>query len=142
MPHCSAVLHPIDDRILLDPNRFTPAIEQGKQSFSFRLSYDPAEKLENNAQEFVNTPYSLNFFPHGSGNAAEQVLSIDNPAISLSACYENEDGYTLRLINNNPVAVSTALTLQGKAMHISFEAYEVKTFIYSQNAMIEKAIWL
>ncbi len=134
--------HPIDDRILLDPNRFTPAIEQGKQSFSFRLSYDSVEKLENNAQEFVNIPYSLNFFPHGSGDLAKQVLNIENSAISLSAFYENADGYILRLVNNNPSAVSTALTLQDKTYQISFNRYEVKTFIYACGALTQKEEWI
>ena len=149
--------HPVDERVkpeiaksnpdikdfsIIDPNRFIPTIEQGKQSFSFRLSYDPAEKLENNAQEFVNTPYSLNFFPHGSGNTAEQVLSIDNPAISLSAFYETSEGYILRLVNNNQDAVSTDLTLQDKTYQISFDRHEVKTFIYACGTLIQKEEWL
>ena len=134
--------HPIEDRILIDPNRFTPTIEQGRHSFSFRLSYDKPETLENNAQEFVNQPYSLNFFPHGSGEQAKQVLCIENPAISLSAFYKTEEGYILRLVNNNPKPMSTALTLCGKPYQLSFEKYEVKSCIYANDLLTEKDAWL
>ena len=134
--------HPIGDRILIDPNRFTPAIEQGRHSFSFRLSYDPAEMLENYAQEFVNTPFSLNFFPHGNGDLAESVLKVENPAISLSAFYQTEVGYILRLVNNNPKAMSTGVDLRGKAVCLSFTPYEVKTCLFDGNTLQEKALWL
>lgn len=122
--------HPIGNRILIDPNRFTPAIEQGRHSFCFRLSYDPAERLENNAQEFVNQPYSLNFFPHGSGERVRQVLNIENPAISLSAFYQTETGYILRLVNNNPNPVSITVTLSAKPHPISFAPFQAKRFSY------------
>ena len=134
--------HPIGDRILIDPNRFTPAIEQGRHSFSFRLSYDPAEKLENNAQDFVNPPFSLNFFPHGNGELAKPVLNIDNPAVSLSAFYKTEEGYILRLVNNNPQRMSTELTLCGRTYPITLEKYEVKCFIFANGLLSQKEVWL
>ena len=134
--------HPIGDRILIDPNRFIPTIEQGKHSFSFRLSYDPVEKLENLAQEFVNIPYSLNFFPHGDDNLAKPVLELSNPAISLSAFYQTEDGYILRLVNNNDGAMETELTLNGQKYQLPFAAYQVKTYFYDGNSLTEKEIWV
>ncbi len=134
--------HPVDDRILIDPNRFIPTIEQGRHSFAFRLSYDKAELMENNAQEFANTPFSLNFFPRGTGDLAKKVLFIENPAISLSAFYKNEDRYILRLVNNNPASNSTILTLIDATCQIAFEAYEVKTFIYNNGALSQMDIWL
>ena len=134
--------HPIGDRILIDPNRFTPAIEQGKHSFSFRLSYDPAEMLENNAQEFVNQPYSLNFFPHGSGELAKPVLNVDNSAISLSAFYQTEEGYIMRLVNNTPSQATAALTLWGKTYQISLDPYQVKTYSYQENLLQEMELWV
>ena len=134
--------HPIDDRILIDPNRFTPAIEQGKHTFSFRLSWDKEEMLENKAQEFVNTPYSLNFFPHGDGKTAQKVFEITNPAISLTAFFEDGDGYTLRLFNNNSQPSQTEITLCGHTQTVTFGKYEVKTIVYGNGAMTEKNIWL
>ena len=134
--------HPIGDRILIDPNRFTLAIEQGKHSLSFRLSYDPAEQLENNAQEFVNQPYSLNLFPHGDGVLAKPVLNVEDPAISLSAFYKAEDGYILRLVNNNLQKISTQITLCGTSREISFESFEVKTLKLYKDALQEMEQWV
>ena len=134
--------HPIGDLVLIDPNRFTPTIEQGRHSFSFRLSYDRAEMLENNAQVFVNPPYSLNFFPHGSGNLAKPVLNLENPAISLSAFYQTEDGYILRLVNNTPNRVSTELSFNGIDHQLTFGAYQVKTYTYRDNFLQEMALWV
>ena len=134
--------HPIDDRILIDPNRFTPTIEQGRHSFSFRLSYDPAEKLENNAQEFVNMPISLNFFPHGDENLAKKVLEIGNSSISLSAFYQTEEGYILRLVNNFDQPAQTDVTICGTSQKITFQEYEAKTFLYCNGKLTEKDVWL
>ena len=134
--------HPVDDRILIDPNRFIPTIEQGRHSFAFRISYDKSEMLENNAQEFVNTPYSLNFFPHGDGELATPVLQIENPAIGLSVFYKEGESYTLRLVNNNPAQISTQLTLKDKIYQISFEKYEVKSYVYDGMTMTQKDEWL
>ncbi len=134
--------HPIEDRILIDPNRFTPTIEQGRHSFSFRFSYDRAEMLENNAQEFVNIPFSLTFFPHGDGKLAKPVLQVENPAISLSAFYKTEEGYILRLVNNNAQPSATALSICNNTKMLSFKGYEVKTMVYSSGTLKEKSIWL
>lgn len=134
--------HPIEDRILIDPNRFTPTIEQGRHRFSFRLSYDKAEMLENNAQEFVNPPYSLNFFPHGNGNPAKSVLQTDNPAISLSAFYPVDSKYVLRFVNNHSAHNMVAITLCGKRFDQSFAPYEAKAFLYDGKDLVEMDCWL
>ena len=134
--------HPIGDRPLIDSNRFVPAIEQGKHSFSFRLSYDSAEMLENNAQEFVNTPYSLNFFPHGQGDLAAKTLQVENKAVSLSAFYQTEDGYILRLVNNNDRENKTGVEIMDKSWQIDFSAYEAKTFLFDGENLTEKELWV
>lgn len=133
--------HPIEDRELVDKNRFIPYIEQGRHVFSFRLSYDRREMLENNAQEFVNPPFSLNFFPHGSGKLPERVLEIENKAVSLAAFYRTEEGFVLRLVNNNEGDSETGITLCGKIYHLSFEKYEVKTFLFNGETLREMELW-
>lgn len=134
--------HPIEDRALIDENRFIPYIEQGRHSFSFRLSYDRGENLENNAQEFVNTPYSLNFFPHGTGVTARPALEISDWGISLSAFYKSGDGYTLRLVNNNDGPWETELTLWGSHHCVSFAPYEAKTFRFDGENLKEQELWM
>lgn len=133
--------HPIEDRALIDENRFIPYIEQGKRSFSFRLSYDRREKLENNAQEFVNQPYSLNFFPHGNGRDIKPILRLENQAVSLSAFYRTGDAYTLRFVNNNEHNVETNLMLCGKLFHLDFGRYEAKTFLFDGSNLQEQTEW-
>lgn len=134
--------HPIEDRPLIDESRFIPYIEQGKHVFSFRLSYDRREELENRAQEFVNVPYSLNFFPHGNGETAKPVLQMENRAVSLSAFYRAGNGYTLRMVNNNEERMETDLMLCGKTYRISFGKYEVKTFAYDGQTLQEAIEWV
>lgn len=134
--------HPIGDRILLDPNRFTPTIEQGRHRFCFRLSYDNKEELENRAQEFVNQPYSLNFFPHGSGDLPQKVLTVENEKVSLVSFYKDKAGYTLRLINNNEAVQTAEVTLMGKPYSFEFGKYEVKTLAFDGEKLTEKEIWI
>lgn len=134
--------HPIEDQELVDKNRFIPYIEQGKHNFSFRLSWDKRQMLENHAQEFVVQPYSLNFFPHGTGSQAKPVLFIDNRAISLSAFYQTEEGYVLRLVNNNDHRTTAGIALCGSNYTLTIEKYQVKTFLYDGNALVEKELWV
>lgn len=134
--------HPIEDRELVDKNRYIPYIEQGKHSFSFRLSWDKRHMLENHAQEFVVQPYSLNFFPHGTGSQARPVLCIDNRAISLSAFYRTGEGYVLRLVNNNDHQSTVGIALCGSNYTLTIEKYQVKTFLYDGNALVEKELWV
>ena len=138
--------HPIEDqngiRELIDKNRYIPYIEQGRHEFSFRLSYDRCEELENNAQEFCNPPYSLNFFSHGTGKPARETLRLSDRRISVVSFYRTENGYTLRLINNNPAPVSATLCLCGKDYALSFGKFEVKSFTYDGNALTEQPLWI
>lgn len=133
--------HPIEDRALIDENRFIPYIEQGRHHFSFRLSYDKREELENNAQFFVDPPYSLNFFPHGQGAICSQTLQLGDRAISLSAFYRSENGYMLRLVNNCDAPRKTELSLGDKKISLSFGQYEVKTLQFDGETFQELDLW-
>lgn len=134
--------HPIEDRPLIEKSRFIPYIEQGKHEFSFRLSYDKRTMLENLAQEFVSPAYSLCYFPHGSGVTAKDTLAIDNPSVSLSAFYQTEEGYTLRLVNNNETQTDAVVALSGKTVLLHFGEYEAKTVLYDGEAFTEKSVWM
>lgn len=134
--------HPIDERPLIERNRLIPYIEQGRHTFSFRLSYDDTAQLENCAQAFANPPYSLCFFPHGNGETAKKTLQIDDPAISLAAFYQAEEGYVLRLLNNNEVPTETKLTLCGETAELRFGVYEAKTVLFDGERFTEKELWV
>ena len=134
--------HPIEDRPLLNHDGFVPAIEQGRHHFSFRLSYDKKTEAENLAQEFVCPPYGLNFFPHGSGAAAENILTIENRAVSVPAFYKTAEGYILRLLNNNETPTDAEVRLCGTTTRICFAPYEAKTFLFNGETLEEKPIWV
>lgn len=134
--------HPIGTMPLIKRNIFIPYIEQGRRTFRFRFSYDEKTALENNAQEFVNTPFALNFFPHGEGREQASVLKVENTAISLVAFYKDKDGYILRFVNNNESAQTTKIELMGKSYEVSFGKHEAKTFVYNGEGLTEKEIWL
>ncbi len=134
--------HPIDKRPILFRDRFTPYIEQGRHEFSFRLVYGKCEELENNAQEFSNDVYSLNFFPHGSGYDFSHGVEINNKAISLVSLYHDGDGYTLRLINNNAHEESAEFVVFGIKANVKFGKFEVKTFEIKNGKLIEKPLWV
>ena len=132
--------HPIGNQPLIKRNIFIPYIEQGRHTFRFRISYDKKRELENNAQEFVNTPFALNFFPNGGGRDASSVVEIDNKAISLVACYKEKEGYVLRFVNNNGGAESACLTIMGKTYTLDFGKYEAKTYFFD-GELAEKKVW-
>ncbi len=135
--------HPIGDRPLIkEPDRFVPYIEQGRHSFGFRLSYDSRKELENKAQEFVNTTYTLNFFPHGQGIADRKGLQLSNKAVSLAACYPEQDGYVLRLINNNDTPEEAVLQYGNEEYKLSFSSFEVKTVVLEKGSVQEQQYWV
>lgn len=134
--------HPIGERSLVDENRFIPYIEQGRHHFSFRLSYDKQSALENHAQEFTQPPYSLNFFPHGKEQIMPKDTLLLDPVLSLIAFYQTDDGYILRILNNNPFSYTGKLTLCDTKNTITFGKYEAKTYLYDDGQLKEKAIWV
>lgn len=134
--------HPIEDRPLVDTKRFIPYIEQGRHTFSFRLSYDERSSLENHAQEFTQPLYSLNFFPHGEEKIIPTHTLVLDPALSLSAFYQTKEGYILRILNNNPKPYTGKLTLCGIKENLSFGKYEAKTFLYDGTKLVEKELWV
>lgn len=132
--------HPLGDLPLIHDDRYIQSVEEGRHHFGFRLSYDKVSQLENRAQEFVNKPYGLNFFPHGQkvqGDIITKHLVIENQDISLVAFYQDGDEYVLRLINNSEEAKKCEIALCGSKFEFNFEKYEVKTFKYDGSVLEE-----
>ena len=134
--------HPIDKRPILFRDRFTLYIEQGRHEFSFLFGYNNLTELENNAQEFLDGDYSLNFFPYGDGYNFSGGVEINNKAVSLVSLYRDGDGYTLRLINNNEQEESTEFTVFGVKTKAKFGKFEVKTFELKNGKIKEKELWV
>lgn len=127
--------HPIDDRPLIArPEIFVPPVEQGVHDFTFRLQVNALEECERISNELNQPVYALSFFPHGSGNAADPMLTLSNYNIVISAfkCLENGQ-YLLRLYNGSDTPASTLLEIKGIQKNVLFAPYEFQSFTFDGN---------
>ena len=131
--------HLVPNRPLIkEKDRYNPYIEEGKHEFKFRLSYDSMESLESSSDEFLNTPYGFNYYPHGDGNLIENLVDISNKNIALKAFYKENDHYLLRLFNNSNENINTKLRVENSSLDLSFSKYEVKTIVYDLKTIYER----
>ena len=133
--------HPIGPRPLIRRNIFIPYVEQGKRNFRFRIAYNKKNFMENQAQEFVNVPFTLNYFPHGNGYVKENTVKVDTNAISLVAMYKEKEYYILRFVNNSEEVVNCNLSIFNQSYALTFGKYEAKTYVYDGKGLVEKEIW-
>ena len=124
--------------IVKEPERFVPYIEQGKRTFEFRLAYDDVTLLENGADEFTVKPYGYNVFPHGKGDVAPNLVTIDNRAVALKAMFKEGKNYILHIINNNDKATIATVTVGNGQKRVRFNKFEVKTFVYNGKLLRER----
>ena len=97
--------HPIGDRPLVDKSRFVDYIENGKHDFAFRLIVDDKKHIERRAQEFAESPYSVNMYPHGDGNVLNGEIALSGDGVVMSSLRKSKKGgYIVRLFNNDAKA--------------------------------------
>ncbi len=131
--------HLVPSRPLIkEKDRYIPYIEQGKHEFNFRISYDDMKSLESNSDEFLNTPYGFNFYPHGDGNLIKNLIELSNKNIALKAFYKEKDHYLIRLFNNSNESANTKLNVKDLSLDLNFSKYEVKTVAYDLNSIYER----
>ena len=133
--------HPIGERELIPPDRFTKKIDQGENSYSFRLSVCERKELERKANEFSEKPYGLNIFPIPCENESVKPLeiSVGGDVISVDTVKKQYagDAIIFRLVNNTPSKESSYLMVNGAKIELSFGKYEVKTVIYENGELKE-----
>ena len=61
---------------------------------------------------------------------------------SISTFHQAEEGYILRLVNNNAELSETDLTLCGQNYWPSYGNYEVRTYFHDGNALTVKEYWV
>lgn len=125
--------------MLVDMNRFVPFVEQGVSDFSLRLQVNKPEECEKIAMEFNQAPYSLQYFPHGSGkDVSKDLITLSNTNIVITALKRRNDGsFLIRLYNGLDKKASTDLQIKGMKKHISFGKYEFKTFVFDDKQIKE-----
>lgn len=127
--------HPIGDRPLLVQDRFLPYIDQGEREFSFEIQAGLAEErrrlITGEAVLFQEVPTAIPAFPSGEGKKEESVLTVDNPAVVLSAMrrMQGADELFLRLFESTGTKQSVRICMENVGIfgEIDMNPYEVKT---------------
>jgi len=133
--------HPINDRQLIPTDRFTKKIDQGENSFSFRLTVADMNKLERKAQEFTQKPYAINLFPVPSSNKEKEFsVSLDDDTISLVTMKkaDNKNTTIFRLLNNSSDEVTTSISVNSTSLPLHFTKFEVKTVVLENGELKEE----
>ena len=88
--------HPIPERPIVPPGRFTPRSDQGERLFRFWLQGGPAAKLlagiERESAIRNEKPIALSCFPSGEGTPRGAFCEVDAPAIRMSCLKRGEEG--------------------------------------------------
>ena len=125
-------------------DRFTKKIDQGENTYSFRLGVYDRENLETAAQEFARKPYALNVFPTSNGTKKSEdfAVSLSDTSIALVAMKKRDgrDAVILRLLNNSPSAKRVTLSVESADIDLAFGKYEVKTVVYENCALYESEL--
>lgn len=138
--------HPIRERQLIPTDRFVKKIDQGENSFSFRLAVVPTDRVERTTQEFVQKPYALNIFPTKVSPelVAEKkdfTVSLEDETISIVTIKkaDKQEKLIFRLLNNTKNSVETTLKVCATQLSLSFGKYEVKTVLWDGKTLQEVA---
>jgi len=133
--------HPIGQRELVPLDRFTKKIDQGENSYSFRLSATKRKYLERRAQEFNEKPYGLNIFPIpteiGGNKSFDVAVGGDTVTVDTIKKGHGRDNVIFRLVNNTPNSTESYISVNGHTLPLSFGKYEVKTVVYEDGTLTE-----
>lgn len=122
-------------------DRYYESLEQGRNSFSFRIYGGDKEEIPARAMEFNQPSYALNVFPIGQGNTHTSFIEITNKSILLAAAKCNEDdGMIIRLFNQSEQKQETEVRFLGYTATYTFTPYEIKTVRYAEGKYYEEKI--
>ncbi|MGN0526951.1 MAG: glycoside hydrolase family 38 C-terminal domain-containing protein [Acutalibacteraceae bacterium] len=133
--------HPISDRQLIPNNRFTKKIDQGENSFSFRLTVTDTNTLERKSQEFTQKPYAVNLFPIPSSCKEKDFnVALKDNIISLVTMKkaDNKNATVFRLLNNSAEEVETEISVNSTILPLHFTKFEVKTVVLENGELREE----
>jgi alpha-mannosidase len=128
--------HPSDlDTPLLQPDRFTPRIDQGEHVFHFWLNGGTARErltaVDREALAHNEPPYALSYWPSGGGElpGAGPVLSDRTVQVTAFKCTEDGDDLILRLFEPTGRRRATTLTVPcvGARTRVTLGPFELKT---------------
>lgn len=132
--------HPIGQRPVVPPDRYTPRIDQGERLFRFWFGGGPASErrvaLDREALAKNEKPLALSFHPAGTGTPAQPGWHLADDGILLAACKQAVDGqgWILRLYNPTPQARSTRLSGFGLDQTLNLGPGEIASYVFRPGA--------
>ena len=123
--------HPVDGVELAGEERIYEHIDMGERDFSFRICANE-EYTDNEAEIFNQKPYVLSFFPSGMGEKTENCIELDNRHIIVSSIKDTDNGRIIRMFNSTDKKQVCNIYES-----INFEPFEVKTFRFENEKLIE-----
>ncbi|MDY5230307.1 MAG: glycoside hydrolase family 38 C-terminal domain-containing protein [Eubacteriales bacterium] len=132
--------HPIPKRPLSEPDRYRDHIDMGERCFNFRIAVNENTDNTVDAESLVfnQQPIALSFFTGGDGKKPHGMAELDNKNIILTACkHIGNDAFMIRLYNSREVPQTTKLRFKDTKIFMSFNAFEVKTFIHKNGELKE-----
>ncbi|MBQ9777460.1 MAG: hypothetical protein IJW22_00900, partial [Clostridia bacterium] len=133
-------VHPIRDRQIIPNDRYVKRIDQGENTFSFRLGVTKRHTLERETQEFTQKPYAFNVFPTKAQLDKKPFffeLADDTISLVTAKKADGRDALIFRLLNNTQTAVDTALRVQKAELPLHFGKFEVKTVVFENGLLRE-----
>ena len=123
--------HPIEDRPLFDGKRVVEYVEQGKHEFFFRLAVNNEVEMEKLSEEFCDSQFALNAYPHGTEKELESGVILSNPNVVIKVLKKSKNGkHVVRLINNYHCAQACSIYIMGVKKELNFSPFEVKTLSF------------
>ena len=127
--------HPIDDRVIVPQDRYTPRIDQGERLFRFWFNggmvKDRLEAIDREALVKNEKPFALSFFPPGQGAKPKPGLILSDKVIQVSTMKkaEESDDLIIRLFEPTGRTRSTTLSLPYLTLKeiIILNGFEIKT---------------
>ena len=123
----------------LQEEQWAPRMEQGERFYHFYIVGGEAdavsESVDRLAQAFNEQPYAFSYCPPGEGEKLPCPLTIDNPAVVLSAMKKTWEGseYLIRLYEGTGKEAEARLVFfEGRQeTRIHFKPFEIKTFLWN-----------
>ena len=137
--------HPIDDREILEQDRFNPRIDIGERRFSFIIYAGQSNEVLNHVDyvSLINQqkPYVMNYFPTGSGEKPSKFITLDNKTVQLISLKQSIDksGIVLRLFNPTTEVQKAVVDFEVEGIKFSIElnSYQYKTYKIMDKKVIE-----
>lgn len=132
--------HPIGDRPIVDKSRFVDYIENGKHAVGFRLIVCDKTLVERKAQEFAESPYSVNMYPHGDGKVAGGEITLKGDGVVLTSLRKSvKGGYIVRLFNNNPDENPCVIKIRDAEKSFTLKGYSFITLLFDGKDIVKSA---